>query len=333
MFHPSTYRPWSAVLACAIALSFGGAAHAEREHRVNRGQTLAAIASRYGVSVSALAGANGMGGDRNAALRPGQVLIVPEPGVVFVSSGQSLASIARAHQVSAVELARANRVGERSALRIGQRLVLPGHEAAVAAKSAEQRWGAARRPGTVVLHRLVPREQLRIRLIDRRGRIPQAALSAMQRLLRPRGSRHGKEPHPRLLRLLAQVSDHFGGRALDVISGNRRPGGYTKETSRHVAAQAIDFRIPGVPLEALRDYCAQLDHVGVGFYPRTRFVHLDVRRTSARWTDRSGPGEAPNLDSAARTVPQADDDAEGEPAAEDDGQAPIDEEPDSAPGK
>lgn len=309
----------------------GGSAHAEREHTVNRGQTLAAIAARYGVSVSALAGANHLGGRGRAGLRPGQVLIVPERGVLYVSSGQSLASIARAHQVSAADLARANRVQVQSSLRIGQRLVLPGYEAAVAAKSAEQRWGTARRPGTVVLHRLTPREQLRIRLVDARGRVPQSALRGMQRLLRPRGSRRGKEPHPRLLRLLAQVSDHFGGRAIDVISGYRRPGGNTRETSRHVAAQAVDFRIQGVPLEALRDYCASLDHVGVGFYPHSKFVHLDVRRTSARWTDRSGPGEAPDLERVQRTISQGEGDAEGEPAADDDGQAPIDEEATSAP--
>ena len=45
-------------------------ARAERDHTVEPGQTLARIASRYGVSVSSLAAANGVA--RSAALRPGK---------------------------------------------------------------------------------------------------------------------------------------------------------------------------------------------------------------------------------------------------------------------
>jgi hypothetical protein len=57
----------------------------------------------------------------------------------------------------------------------------------------------------------------------------------------------------------------------------------------------MDFRIPGVPLTELRDYCHRFDAAGVGYYPRTQFVHLDVRRQNARWTDWSLPGQAPVL--------------------------------------
>lgn len=176
-------------------------------------------------------------------------------------------------------------------------------------------------------------ESLRVRLLDERGRVRRAASSELTHLLRPRSAskqdkRPGKEPHPRLLRLLSQISDHFGGRPIHIISGYRQAGGYTKPTSRHVAAQAIDFRIPGVPLEVLRDYCAKLDHVGVGFYPRTQFVHLDVRRDSARWTDYSGAGEAPlrePKEASAQHNPESS--ASDEPEAADDGQPPIDEQP------
>jgi hypothetical protein len=154
------------------------------------------------------------------------------------------------------------------------------------------------------------------------------ALRALTRFLRPRTSRGGKEPHPRLIRLLAQVSDHYGGREIHVISGYRKPGGYTKDTSRHVAGQAIDFRIPGVPLTDLRDYCDKIDHVGVGYYPRSQFVHLDVRRTAARWTDFSGPGEAPLIARKGQPLPLSAEAAPNdEPAAADDGQPPIDEQP------
>jgi hypothetical protein len=38
-----------------------------------------------------------------------------------------------------------------------------------------------------------------------------------------------------------------------------------------------------------------LPDVGVGYYPTTQFVHLDVRKQPARWTDWSLPGQPPVL--------------------------------------
>jgi hypothetical protein len=43
----------------------------------------------------------------------------------------------------------------------------------------------------------------------------------------------------------------------------------------------------------LRDYCRTLKNVGVGYYPNSTFVHLDVRTTPAFWIDYSKPGEPP----------------------------------------
>jgi uncharacterized protein YcbK (DUF882 family)/LysM repeat protein len=314
----------------ALLLCIPAAASADREHTVGKGQTLSRIAARYGVSAAALASANGL--DREAAIRPGQVLVVPPRGVVYANPGDSLASIAHRHEVGADELARANHLRPGEPLRLGQRLLLPGEESAKEQAQAEQRWGAPKRAGEVRLYREWSKESCKLRLLDERGRVRRPVLLELNRLLRPRtpsvkDKSPGKDPHPRLVRLLAQVSDHFGGRRIHVISGYRRPGGYTKESSRHVAAQALDFRVEGVPLPALREYCARLDHVGVGFYPRSQFVHLDVRRESAHWTDYSGPGEAPQRTETAQGQGSSSD--ADEPDAADDGQPPIDEQPDA----
>jgi hypothetical protein len=48
-----------------------------------------------------------------------------------------------------------------------------------------------------------------------------------------------------------------------------------------------------VPNEALRDFMRGFDDVGVGYYPNSSFVHLDVREVNTYWIDYSGPGEAP----------------------------------------
>jgi uncharacterized protein YcbK (DUF882 family) len=333
--------PWDVARVCALLCALlaapvhaapraGRDAAGTQEHTVGRGQTLAHIASRYGLTVSTLAAANGM--LRSDGLRLGQVLVIPPRGVAYVGPGDTLGGLARRHGVTTSELAKINRLNPEASLRLGQELLLPGYEPAARRASAEKRWGRPKRPGRVTLIRSATRERRTLQLVDARGRVPDPSLTAMKRLLRPRGSRVGKLPHPRLLRLLARVSDHFGGRAVHVISGYRKAGGATRESSRHVAAQAIDFRIPGVPLEELRAYCERLDHVGVGYYPNSGFVHLDVRRTDARWTDLAGrgetarvvrkpkPGEATNGLDDEGAAEVAD-----EPIAADDGQDPIDD--------
>ena len=65
--------------------------------------------------------------------------------------------------------------------------------------------------------------------------------------------------------------------------------------SPHKRGVACDFRIEGVALPVLRDYLRNTFHgVGVGYYPISNFVHLDVgRKQDAFWIDYSGPGETP----------------------------------------
>lgn len=264
-------------------------ARAEIQHTVRPGQSLAAIAKRYNRSVAELAAANGLGED--VQLHGGQVLTVPPEGVVYVTAGQTLSQIAHAHHLGFLELAKVNHISPDTTLRIGQRLVLPGFSASKRETAAEKRWGRPAKRGVVTMYRIMSGERQSLALVDSRGRVNVTSQKQLREFLRPRESRKRKTPNSRLLALLAQVSDHFGGRQIHVVSGYRLAGGLTKDTSQHVAGNAIDFRIPGVPLEELRDYCHHFDNVGVGFYPRTQFVHLDVRKKPARWTDWSLAGQ------------------------------------------
>jgi uncharacterized protein YcbK (DUF882 family)/LysM repeat protein len=331
--HPRTRTNASLrVLAVGLVITFiTSVASAERQHIVRSGQSLEVIAKRYKLKASELAAANGL--TENEELHGGQVLTVPPDGIVYVARGQTLGGIAHEHGLGANELAEINKLTPTATLRVGQRLVLPGYKPSKSQSAAEKRWGVPKQRGVVTLYRIWSRETQRVRLVDSRGRTKPAALRTMRELLRPRESRKRKTPNARLLSLLAEVSDHYGGRTLHVVSGFRMPGGLTRDTSRHVAGEAIDFRIPGVPLTELRDYCHHFDHVGVGYYPRTQFVHLDVRRQSARWTDWSLPGqpailqEPTNLDDDGASSPAPKSEAEipeGPPAA-DDGQPPIDD--------
>ncbi len=50
------------------------------------------------------------------------------------------------------------------------------------------------------------------------------------------------------------------------------------QNSQHINGEAIDFEIPGVPLEKIREVGLRLQRGGVGFYPTSGspFVHLDT---------------------------------------------------------
>jgi len=54
----------------------------------------------------------------------------------------------------------------------------------------------------------------------------------------------------------------------------RNPG--VAAHSLHMTGQAVDIRLPGVPLAALRGAALALKTGGVGYYPQSDFVHVDV---------------------------------------------------------
>jgi uncharacterized protein YcbK (DUF882 family) len=48
--------------------------------------------------------------------------------------------------------------------------------------------------------------------------------------------------------------------------------------SLHMQAEAIDIRLPGLSTARLRDAALELHRGGVGYYPASDFVHVDVGR-------------------------------------------------------
>ena len=146
-------------------------------------------------------------------------------------------------------------------------------------------------PGVVKLVR--GSETLEVRVLDKKQHLVPATLPQFARFLRAKSG----ADHPidaRLVTLLATVSDHFGGREMTVVSGFRpySPGQHSRH-SNHNEGRAIDFSIKGIANEAVRDFCRTFRNVGVGYYPNSLFVHLDVREGNSYWVDYAAPGQAP----------------------------------------
>lgn len=123
----------------------------------------------------------------------------------------------------------------------------------------------------------------------RDGRAVPEANDKIEHLLRDRRNGERGAIDPKLLDLLHRLRQALDtDEPFHVISAYRSletnakraatPGSGVAQGSLHVRGQAIDIRVPGVPLEKLRDAATALKAGGVGFYPKSDFVHVDVGR-------------------------------------------------------
>ncbi len=91
---------------------------------------------------------------------------------------------------------------------------------------------------------------------------------------------------PGLLDLLYRIQSGLGAaQGLDVVCGYRSPatnaelvreGRVHARNSYHISGQALDFRVPGRDLRQVRKLAMNLSGGGVGYYPRSHFIHVDV---------------------------------------------------------
>ena len=143
--------------------------------------------------------------------------------------------------------------------------------------------------GNLELHMLGMDEAVKVNIYNEDGSYNLESLRALDHVLRCRRTDDEKPIEPRLFTILSHVYDHFGGKALDIVSGYRNQ---RKKTSNHYKGTATDIRIAGVTSKKIQLFAESIDTggMGVGIYPKGQFVHIDVRPLpSYRWTDYSSP--------------------------------------------
>lgn len=206
-----------------------------------------------------------------------------------VQKGDKIDDLAKKYGVTVKAIASANKLKDPTHLKPGVKLKIPA-----AASSAKTFEAKPKQPGRATFVRFGTAESQTLQLVSKKGKLVPGVLPRMARLMRfgKLNIEHPIDSH--LVQLVAQVSDHFGGRTIEIISGFRpkTPTQYTPH-SNHNVGKAIDMRIPGVPNEVLRDHCRTYKNTGVGYYPNSLFVHFDVRAKNTFWIDLSKPGEAP----------------------------------------
>ena len=97
---------------------------ATQEYQVQAGDSLHALAGKYGVTVADLAATNNL--SANAQLKRGQTIKVPKLTDTYtVKAGDSLNSLAKKYGVSVAELAKLNGLDSNAQLKKGQKLTVP----------------------------------------------------------------------------------------------------------------------------------------------------------------------------------------------------------------
>ncbi|MBX3217785.1 MAG: DUF882 domain-containing protein [Labilithrix sp.] len=269
-----------------------------------------------------------------------------------IGKGHTIQAIANRYRVTPKSIIEANRLTERDVkrLKIGDVLTIPKVDPPKDAKGKDKdkdgkaKPGAkpapkpttyaakAKTPGVIHVKRAASTEEVDLRIKDKGGKIAPTTLRSMEKIMRAAGG----ASHPieaRLISLLGIVSNHFGSRKIEVVSGFRpyAPTQYTQH-SNHNHGKAIDFRVVGVPNEIVRDFCRTLKNVGCGYYPNSTFVHMDVRETSAFWIDFSKPGEPPRYNAANVDADEGTSDVHGGDVLPSANTAPVEPAPEPPPG-
>ena len=147
---------------------------------------------------------------------------------------------------------------------------------------------------TISLHHVHTHEDLTI-TYKKNGRYDDGALKKINWLLRDWRKDQEIKMDPQAIDLLWEVHQEVGAKEpIHIIGGYRSPGTNAMlrrrskgvaTASQHTLGKAIDFFIPGVPLEAIRAAGLRLHGGGVGFYPTSG---LAVRSYGRRQHPRIG---------------------------------------------
>lgn len=153
---------------------------------------------------------------------------------------------------------------------------------------------AAIKPRNIVkelsLHNLHTEEKVSLSYFEQ-GHYIAEALRDINYLLRDHRTGDVMAMDPVLMDLLFDLTYVLGTESpVQIISGYRSPqsnaalheksnGVATK--SLHMQGKAMDIRIPGVASKDIRAAAISLARGGVGYYPRSNFVHIDTGRVRA----------------------------------------------------
>ncbi len=140
----------------------------------------------------------------------------------------------------------------------------------------------------LVLYAINTQERVELAAEQATGAFSAHELDRAAHLLREPSSGNEHPVEPRILDVLYKLQLHFDAQEIRVVSGYRTPRG---GASNHGKGRAIDVVVPGTTDDEVAKFARELGFMGVGIYPVSGFVHVDVRERSYFWIDASAPGK------------------------------------------
>ena len=141
----------------------------------------------------------------------------------------------------------------------------------------------------LVLVALNTQEHVALPALGAQGGWSATDLDRAAHLLREPSSGNEHPIEPRLLDAIYRIQTHFAAQEIRIISGYRTPA-VLGRGSNHGRGRAIDIIVPGAADQDVAKLARDMGFMGVGVYPTSGFVHVDVRDRSYFWVDSSGPG-------------------------------------------
>ena len=127
-------------------------------------------------------------------------------------------------------------------------------------------------------------EEMEIRFNRATGEMEPDAYRHFRHLMRCLHTTAEAPIDPRLIELLYRIASRTGGK-IQLVSGFRAPMYSRAKLSYHTRGMAADIRIPGLTTLMARDLAESLGVPGLGYYPVSGFIHVDVRDNRTRWID------------------------------------------------
>ncbi|MEO8876001.1 MAG: DUF882 domain-containing protein [Polyangiaceae bacterium] len=139
----------------------------------------------------------------------------------------------------------------------------------------------------LAIYSLNTRDKIEMRAASDRGGFGTRDLDKLSHVLREPSSGNQHPIDPGLVDLIYRIQTHFHAPEIRVVSCYRTPHG--ANASNHGRGRAIDIIVPGASDPAVAQFAREQGFVGVGLYPTSGFVHVDVRQRSYFWLDSSAP--------------------------------------------
>jgi uncharacterized protein YcbK (DUF882 family) len=127
-------------------------------------------------------------------------------------------------------------------------------------------------------------EQLEVKVNLATGEVETDCYRKFRHLMRCQRTTAETPIDPRLIDLLYRIAQRTGQKIV-LVSGFRAPMFSLATLSYHTRGMAADIRIPGMTPLMVRDMAAAMGVKGIGYYPVSGFVHVDVRDQFTTWTD------------------------------------------------